>query len=230
MTDTIFAVSSGQPPAAIAVIRVSGPAAFAAAERLGGRLPEARRASLRTLKDGAGRCWIRPAAALPRAGDRDRRGSGRAALPWRSAVVAAVERRWRRFPAFAAPSRASSPAAPCSTAGSIWPRRKGWPICWSADRAAAARGDGRRRGAGEPGSARLDGPAGDAVGDDRGDARFAEEDDVPLDAAAVARIKDAMHALAIAMLEVVERPRSIGFTTVSAWCWPDRPIAASRRC
>ncbi len=29
---------------------------------------------------------------------------------------------------------------------------------------------------------------------------------MPLDAAAVARIKDAMHALAIAMLEVVERP------------------------
>ena len=54
MTDTIFAVSSGQPPAAIAVIRVSGPAAFAAAERLGGPLPEPRRASLRTLKDGAG--------------------------------------------------------------------------------------------------------------------------------------------------------------------------------
>lgn len=54
MTDTIFAVSSGQPPAAIAVIRVSGPAAFAAAEQLGGPLPQARRASLRTLKDAGG--------------------------------------------------------------------------------------------------------------------------------------------------------------------------------
>ena len=67
MTDTIFAVSSGQPPAAIAVIRVSGPAALAAAERLGGRLPEARRASLRTLKDGAGAVLgLAPSACFPR--------------------------------------------------------------------------------------------------------------------------------------------------------------------
>ena len=35
---------------------------------------------------------------------------------------------------------------------------------------------------------------------------FAEEDDVPLDQAAVARIKSEMHDLAITMLEVVERP------------------------
>ncbi len=50
MTDTIFALSSGAPPAAIAVIRISGPAAFAAAERLAGPMPKPRTLSLRTLR------------------------------------------------------------------------------------------------------------------------------------------------------------------------------------
>ncbi|MBM6576942.1 tRNA uridine-5-carboxymethylaminomethyl(34) synthesis GTPase MnmE [Microvirga sp. SRT01] len=54
MIDTIAAVSSGQPPAAIAVIRVSGPAAFAAGEALAGSLPSPRTAKLRTLRDPAG--------------------------------------------------------------------------------------------------------------------------------------------------------------------------------
>jgi tRNA modification GTPase len=49
--DTIFAVSSGAPPAAIAVLRLSGPRAFAAAEALAGPLPEPRRAGLRALHD-----------------------------------------------------------------------------------------------------------------------------------------------------------------------------------
>lgn len=52
MTDTIFALSSGQPPAAIAVVRISGPDAFAAVERLAGTAPIPRRASLRTLRTG----------------------------------------------------------------------------------------------------------------------------------------------------------------------------------
>lgn len=50
MTDTIFALSSGAPPAGIAVIRISGPDAFAAVTRLAGSLPQPRRASLRTLR------------------------------------------------------------------------------------------------------------------------------------------------------------------------------------
>ncbi len=54
MTDTIFALSSGAPPAAIAVIRISGPAAFETAERLAGPMPAARVLSLRTLKDATG--------------------------------------------------------------------------------------------------------------------------------------------------------------------------------
>ncbi|WP_066805183.1 tRNA uridine-5-carboxymethylaminomethyl(34) synthesis GTPase MnmE [Sphingomonas asaccharolytica] len=48
---TIFAPSSGLPPAAIAVIRVSGPQAFAAARALAGDLPVPREARLRTLRD-----------------------------------------------------------------------------------------------------------------------------------------------------------------------------------
>ncbi len=51
---TIYAVSSGRPPAAIAVVRISGPAAFAAAETLAGRLPAPRHASLRGLRDADG--------------------------------------------------------------------------------------------------------------------------------------------------------------------------------
>lgn len=54
MRDTIFALSSGAPPAAIAVIRVSGPQAGAAVVRLAGRCPEPRRASLSRLHDSGG--------------------------------------------------------------------------------------------------------------------------------------------------------------------------------
>ncbi len=46
---TIFAVSSGRPPAAIAVLRISGPDAMAAATALAGTLPPPRRAGLREL-------------------------------------------------------------------------------------------------------------------------------------------------------------------------------------
>jgi len=51
---TIFAVSSGAPPAAIGIIRVSGEQAPRAIEALCGKLPEARRASLARLRDGDG--------------------------------------------------------------------------------------------------------------------------------------------------------------------------------
>ena len=50
MGDTIFALSSGRPPAAIAVIRISGPLAHLAGERLAGSLPEARTAAVRELR------------------------------------------------------------------------------------------------------------------------------------------------------------------------------------
>lgn len=50
MSDTIFALSSGAPPAALAVIRISGKEAGRALSALAGSLPEPRRASLRTLR------------------------------------------------------------------------------------------------------------------------------------------------------------------------------------
>ena len=50
MSDTIFALSSGRPPAAIAIIRISGPAAHAAAGAIAGTLPEARTAAVRELR------------------------------------------------------------------------------------------------------------------------------------------------------------------------------------
>ena len=51
---TIVALSSGRPPAAIGVVRVSGPVAFAAATALVGPLPTPRRASLRVARDESG--------------------------------------------------------------------------------------------------------------------------------------------------------------------------------
>lgn len=48
--DTIFALASGRPPAAIAIIRLSGPEAHDAASMLAGDIAEPRRAALRTLR------------------------------------------------------------------------------------------------------------------------------------------------------------------------------------
>jgi tRNA modification GTPase len=52
VTDTIYALSSGAPPAAIAVVRLSGPSADAALAALSGALPQPRRATLRELRSG----------------------------------------------------------------------------------------------------------------------------------------------------------------------------------
>jgi tRNA modification GTPase len=49
--DTIFALSSGRPPAAIAVIRISGPRAGTALQALIGCLPPPRRATLARVRD-----------------------------------------------------------------------------------------------------------------------------------------------------------------------------------
>jgi tRNA modification GTPase len=48
---TIFALSSGRPPAAIAVVRLSGPRASAALKALIGRVPEPRKAALARVRD-----------------------------------------------------------------------------------------------------------------------------------------------------------------------------------
>lgn len=54
LRDTIYALSSGSPPAAIAIIRISGPAADRALERLTGIVPEPRVAKLARVSDSAG--------------------------------------------------------------------------------------------------------------------------------------------------------------------------------
>src|SRR4051794_24362747 len=51
MADTIFALSSGRPPAAISMIRLSGPQAHDAGTRIAGSLPEPRIAAVRELRD-----------------------------------------------------------------------------------------------------------------------------------------------------------------------------------
>ena len=52
MSDTIFALSSGQGRAGVAVIRMSGPGVREAFRALCGEVPPARRASLTTIRDG----------------------------------------------------------------------------------------------------------------------------------------------------------------------------------
>jgi tRNA modification GTPase len=61
---TIFALSSGPPPAAIAVVRISGPHARAALDALVGRVPEPRKAALARVRDPQTRDIIDEALVL----------------------------------------------------------------------------------------------------------------------------------------------------------------------
>src|ERR1700726_3354624 len=61
---TIFALSSGRPPAAIAVVRISGSCAGVALEKLIGRLPEPRKAALARVRDPRSNEVIDEALAL----------------------------------------------------------------------------------------------------------------------------------------------------------------------
>jgi tRNA modification GTPase len=61
---TIFALSSGRPPAAIAVVRISGPSAGVALAKLIGRVPEPRKAALARVRDPASGEVIDEALAL----------------------------------------------------------------------------------------------------------------------------------------------------------------------
>src|ERR1700756_2254091 len=51
---TIFALSSGRPPSAISIVRLSGPQARAALAGLAGRVPQPRMASRALLRDSPG--------------------------------------------------------------------------------------------------------------------------------------------------------------------------------
>lgn len=92
MTDTIFALSSGAAPAAIAVIRISGPGSAEALQHLTGRLPPPRRAVHAPLRDAAGNLLDR-ALVLWLPGPNNATGEDTAELHCHGgrAVVAAVE-------------------------------------------------------------------------------------------------------------------------------------------
>jgi tRNA modification GTPase len=89
--DTIYALSSGSPPAAIAVVRISGARADAALEALTGRRPEPRVATLATVR-GAGGERLDTALALFFPGPASATGEDVAELHLHGgrAVVAAV--------------------------------------------------------------------------------------------------------------------------------------------
>jgi tRNA modification GTPase len=92
MEDTIFALSTGAPPAAIGVIRLSGPAAGDALRVLAGRQPAPRRASLLRLHDAEGGL-LDEALVLWLPGPRTATGEDMAELHCHGgrAVIAAVE-------------------------------------------------------------------------------------------------------------------------------------------
>lgn len=92
MTDTIFALSSGAPPAAIGVIRISGPRARDALLELAGRVPVARRAALAKLRDRKG-ALLDSALVLWLPGPGTETGEDTAELQCHGgrAVIAAVE-------------------------------------------------------------------------------------------------------------------------------------------
>jgi tRNA modification GTPase len=92
--DTIFAVSSGAPPAAIAVVRISGRGAFETVARIAGTLPAPRHAALRALRDPADGALLDRALVLLFPGPASATGEDLAELHLHGgrAVVRRVER------------------------------------------------------------------------------------------------------------------------------------------
>ncbi len=90
--DTIFALSSGRLPAAIAVVRISGPLAGDALKALTGKLPEPRKAALARVRDSASGEIIDEALALWFPGPNSETGEDTVELQLHGgrAVVAAV--------------------------------------------------------------------------------------------------------------------------------------------
>jgi tRNA modification GTPase len=97
---TIFALSSGRPPAAIAVVRVSGPQAGVALEKLIGRVSEPRKAALVRVRDPANGEPIDEALALWFPGPHSETGEDVAELQLHGghAVIAGVLEALTRIP------------------------------------------------------------------------------------------------------------------------------------
>jgi tRNA modification GTPase len=90
--DTIFALSSGRPPAAIAVVRVSGPRASAALEAVIGRVPVPRRATFARVREPSTGETIDEAVVLWFPGPKSETGEDTAEVQLHGgrAVIAAV--------------------------------------------------------------------------------------------------------------------------------------------
>ena len=125
---TIFALSSGRPPAAIAVVRISGPRAGDALKALTGKIPEPRKAALARIR-GADNEVIDEALALWFPAPHSETGEDTAELQLHGgrAVIAATLAALGNSRACVRPRPASSPAAPSRTASSILPPSKAWP-------------------------------------------------------------------------------------------------------
>jgi tRNA modification GTPase len=100
--NTIFALSSGPPPAAIAVIRISGPDARTALEKLSGRVPQPRQAALARLRDPESSENLDEALALWFPAPRSETGEDMAELQLHGgrAVIASVLAALARLPGF----------------------------------------------------------------------------------------------------------------------------------
>jgi tRNA modification GTPase len=100
--DTIFALSSGRPPAAIAVVRISGPRARFGLETLVGRVPEPRWAAFAKIRDPDSNEVIDEGLALWFPGPKSETGEDVAELQLHGgrAVVAAVLEALGRIPGF----------------------------------------------------------------------------------------------------------------------------------
>lgn len=92
-SQTIFALSSGAPPCGVAVLRVSGPEAGRALERLTGSLPPPRKASVRQVRDVDG-SWLDEALVLWFVGPHSATGEDCAEIHCHGgrAVIRAIER------------------------------------------------------------------------------------------------------------------------------------------
>ena len=98
--DTIFALSSGAPPAAIAIVRISGPKAFDIVRAFSGRVPAPRQASLCTLRAPESGEMLDQALVLVFPGPASATGEDLAELHLHGgrAVVRAVEEAIAAFP------------------------------------------------------------------------------------------------------------------------------------
>jgi tRNA modification GTPase len=99
---TIFALSSGRPPAAIAVIRISGVQARTALTVFGGKLPEPRRAVLRRLRRPDTKALLDEALVLWFPGPNTETGEDMVELHLHGgrAIIAAVQHELGRLPGF----------------------------------------------------------------------------------------------------------------------------------